>query len=90
MVFLHIAISSQCYSINRYKNLKNKTLKFNSNISFNKQCTNRGLVSKHARIKVPNTSPKAKFINTKAHNLRIQEETQFLHMKKLTVQYDFY
>jgi hypothetical protein len=90
MVSLQIAISSHCYSVNRYKNLKNTIIKFNSNIYFNKQCTNSGLVTQHARIKVPNTSPTTKFFNTKFHKLRVQEETQFLYMKKLTIQYDLY
>jgi len=71
MISLQIAISSQCYSINGYTDIKNKILKFNSNIYCNKQYTNRGLLPKHARIKVPNISPTNKFINTKAQKLRI-------------------
>jgi len=44
-------ITSQYYSINWYKDLKRKILKCNSNIHFNKQFVNTGLIPKYAKIK---------------------------------------
>jgi hypothetical protein len=72
-----ICLTSQYYSISQYKNLKRKILKCNSNIYFNNEFINRGLVPKYARIKVPNTSPATKFTNTKAQELCIKDEIKF-------------
>jgi hypothetical protein len=58
------------------KNLK-KILKCNSNIHFNQECINRGLVPKYARINVPNISPATTFTNTTAHKLHINDEIKF-------------
>jgi hypothetical protein len=79
MVSTIIYLTSQYYSISRYKNLKRKILKCDSNIYFNKECINEGLVPKYsyARIKVPNTSPTTKFTNTKAQELGIKDEIKF-------------
>jgi len=51
MASIKIANTSQYFSISRYKNLKRKLLKCNSNTQFNKQCLNRGVIPKYARIK---------------------------------------
>jgi hypothetical protein len=64
-------VTSQFYSNSRYKNLKWKILKCNSNIYFKKQCVNKRLIPKYARNKFPNTSPATKFTNTKAQKLRM-------------------
>ena len=47
--------------IRMYEDLKRKLYFCNAHIYFNKQCAKKQLVPSYARIKVPNTSPAAKF-----------------------------
>jgi len=55
MTHLKIINASQG-PIHKYKDLKSKLYKYNTNIYFNKQCLRKQLTPSYANIKVPNTS----------------------------------
>ena len=68
--------------IRKYEDLRRKLYHCNAHIYFNKQCTKKQLIPNYAKIKVPNTSPAAKFTLHKAQHLRIKDELKYLNMKK--------
>ena len=53
-----------------------------ANIYFNRQCLQKHMIPKYARVKVPNTSSATKFTQHKVYNLRIKYEIKYLQMKK--------
>ena len=75
-------LASPAHSINRYKSTKSKLLKCCANIYFNKQCINRKITPKYAKIKVANTSPASQTTAKKAQLIRIKDEIKFLYKKK--------
>ena len=81
MNHLKIAYASQG-PIHKFEYLKRKLYYCNANIHFNKQCLQQQLIPNYAKIKIPHTSPAAKFTQGKVHNLRIKDELKYLYMKK--------
>ena len=75
-------LASQAHSINRYKSTKSKLLKCCASIYFNKQCINRKITPKYAKIKVADTSPASQTTAKKAQLTRIKDEIKFLYKKK--------
>jgi hypothetical protein len=69
--------------IHEYENTKRKLYRCNTSIYFNKQCLRKKVISSYAKMKIPNTSPAAKFTQRKTKFLRIKDELlKYLHMKK--------
>ena len=81
MLQLKIVNASQG-QIHEYENTKRKLYRCNTSIYFNKQCLRRRLIPAYAKVKIPNTSPAAKFTQHKSQLLRIKDELKYLHMKK--------
>jgi len=75
-------LPSQAHSISRYKSTKSKLLKCCANIYFNKQCINRIITPKYAKVKFTNTSPASQTTAKKAQLIRIKDEIKFLYKKK--------
>jgi len=67
--------------IYEYENLKRKLYNCNANIYFNRQCSRKQLIPNYAKIKIPNTSPAARFTQRQTHKLRIQDEIKYLYIK---------
>ena len=57
-------------SIHEYENVKRKLYNRNAYIYFNQKCSQKQLIPHHAKIKIPRTSPAARFTQHKVHNLR--------------------
>ena len=76
--------------IRKYEDLKRKLYFCNAHIYFNKQCAKKQLVPSYARIKVPNTSPAAKFTLKKVHRLRVADEIKHPYMKKQQLNHQVY
>jgi hypothetical protein len=55
-------------------NTKRNLLNCNSNIYFNWQCLLKRITPNYAKIKIPNSSPAAKYTQQKTQNLRIRDE----------------
>ena len=70
-------IASQANSIHLYRNLREKNTEM-----LRKYLFQLGVTPQYARIKVPNTSPAAIFIQKKTQLLRIKDEIKFLYKKK--------
>jgi len=70
--------------IHKFEYLKRKLYHCNPNLFFNKQCLQKQLILNCARVKIPNTSPAAKFTQRKAQNLRIQDELKYVEIKRST------
>ena len=76
--------------IRKYEDLKRKLYHCNAHIYFNKQCTKKHLIPNYAKVKVPNTSPAAKFTLHKAQLMRVKDELKFLHVKKQWLNHQIY
>jgi len=48
----------------------------------NQQCSRKQLIPNYAKIKIPNTSPAARFTQRKTRNLRMKDEIKYLYIKK--------
>jgi len=83
-------IASQAKSINLYKNMRSKLLKYCAIIYFNKQCLAKRVIPKYANIKFQNTSPVAQFTSKKAEIKRIKDEIKFLYKKKENLNRELY
>jgi len=68
--------------MHEYENLKRKLYNCNANIYFNLKCSRKQLIPNYAKIKIPNTSPAARFTQRKTHNPRIKDEIKYLYIKK--------
>jgi len=68
--------------IHEYENTKRKLYQCYTRIYFNKQCLRKKVIPSYAKMKIPNTSPAAKFTQHKTQFLRIKDELKYLHMKK--------
>jgi len=55
--------------IHAYEYLKRKLYNCNANIYFNQQCSRKQLIPNYAKIKIPKTSPAARFTQWKTQNL---------------------
>ena len=77
-------------SIQRFEYLKRKLYRCNASIYFNKQCLQKQLIPNYAKIKVPPTSPAAKFTLHKAQTLRIKDELKYLYSKKQQLNLQIY
>jgi len=56
----------------------------------NKQCSQKQLIPNYAKIKVPKTSPAAKFTLHKAQKLRIKDELKYLYAEKQQLNLQIY
>jgi hypothetical protein len=74
-------IAGQTGTIYRWS-LGEKLMKCNANILFNKQCLHKNITPSYAKLKIPRTSPAARFTQHKAQILRVKDEIKFLHRKK--------
>ena len=74
--------ASQATSIYKYKNLRQKLLKCNANIHFNKQCLGQKVIPTYAKLRIPYTSPASITTQRKTQLIRIKDEIRFLHQKK--------
>jgi hypothetical protein len=72
-------IAGQARSINQYKNLRTKIMKFCANIYFNRQCLKKEIVPKYANIKVPYTSPASSITQKKVQTRHIRDKIKFLY-----------
>ena len=75
-------VSSRTFSINQYRNLRNKVLRCCANIYFNHQCLKRNLTPNFTKINIPYTSPATIITKQKIQNLPFKDDIQFLHVKK--------
>jgi len=68
--------------IHKHENLKRKLYNCNANIYCKRQCLQKQLVPKYARIKDPNTSPAFKCTQSKVYNTRIKDKIKYLYTKR--------
>jgi hypothetical protein len=75
MSSFNIILSSQSHTVNQYKKIRNKILKYCVTIYFNRQFLENNLIPKYAKIKIPNTSPASTFTKHKVAKLWLKYET---------------
>jgi U3 small nucleolar ribonucleoprotein component len=83
-------LASQAQSINLYKNVRTKVMKFCANIYFNRQCLIKKIIPKYANIKIPYLSPATNITQKKIHTIRLKDEIKFLYKKKDKLNNDLY
>lgn len=89
MVHLKIVNAGQGHT-HQYENTKRKLYSCIANIYFNRQCLQKTLIPHYANIKIPNSSPAAKFTQRIAQTLRINDELKYLYMKKQQLNHKLY
>ena len=75
-------VASQAKCIHLDKNLRAKVQRCCSNIYFNRQCLEQGVIPNYAQIKIPYTSPASMTTQKKIQISRVREEIRFLYKKK--------
>ena len=83
-------IANQAKTINLYKNIRSKLLKYCAKIYFNKQCLVKKVIPKYGNLKFINTSPVSQVTTKKAQVIRTKDEIKFLFKKKEKLNYDLY
>ena len=74
--------NSQASAINKYKNLKHKMLKYNTNIYFNKKYLEKDPVLNYAKIKIRKLSHVFKCIQKETHELGLKYKLNFSILRK--------
>ena len=81
---LKVVAASQA-DIYKFKNLKEKLLKTNANIYFNKQCLTRQITPNFIKTKAPFSNHTQKQTKIKIQKLQLKDEIKFLYAKKQNI-----
>ena len=82
MSHVKIVIAKQAKTYHQYKNTKEKLLKTNAAIWFNKMCRTQQLCPKYINIKVNGNSSRSQQTKQYAIKHRINQELKFLYKRK--------